>query len=135
MQDMDPDQEAKRLKSIRYILRRRKRGRRVGANSGKVVKSWAEYSEVNFTPTGSYSTGWRRWIWVFVVPLAIFAPIIIIAATGNAHRAAEAEIPGFAWIVIGLLIAATVGVVAFAAAFTLLSLWRALRRLSGYKKE
>lgn len=132
---MDSDKEAKRRKSIAYILRRRKRGRRIGANSGKVVKSWAEYSEVNFTPSGAHANGWRRAIWLVVLPLAVLAPFVVIASSGNAHRLAEANTPLFAWVIFALLGLVLAGVAVFASAFTLISAWRALRRLFGYKNE
>lgn len=56
MEGLTPD-ETRRRTAIRYILRRRGRAHKQRANSGTVQKSWAEYSEVNFKPTGSRS-GW-----------------------------------------------------------------------------
>nr|WP_070960998.1 hypothetical protein [Hyphomonas sp. Mor2] len=135
MPHMDPDKEVKRRKSIAYILRRRKRGRRMGANSGEVVKSWAEYSEVNFTPTGSYASGWRRLVWLLAVPFAIFAPLIIIATSGNAHRLAEAETPLFGWVILGLLLIVSLGVVAFSLLYLVTSIRRFLRAKLSHKKE
>ncbi|MEZ5998492.1 MAG: hypothetical protein R3B98_07345 [Hyphomonas sp.] len=41
--------------ALRRVVRRRDRRRKPGANSGEKVYSWAEYSEVNFTPTGDRS--------------------------------------------------------------------------------
>lgn len=137
MQDMDPDQEAKRLKSIRYILRRRKRSQRVGANSGGAVKSVQQKmrGHLVFTPSGSAGAWWQRLLWFPIVPLAIVFPLLVIAAAGDAQKLVVAEIHPLAWALIGLLALISLCVVAFAAAFTLLSLWRALRRLSGYKNE
>ena len=54
MEGLAPD-ETRRRRSIRFILRRRGRAHKQRANSGAVQKSWAEYSEVNFKPTGSRS--------------------------------------------------------------------------------
>ncbi|MCR9079163.1 MAG: hypothetical protein NXH78_08690 [Hyphomonadaceae bacterium] len=132
---MDPDKEAKRRKSIAYILRRRKRGRRVGANSGGVVKSWAEYSEVNFTPTGSYASGWRRLIWLLALPFAVFAPIIIIASTRDAHRITDWRTPWFGWIIIGLLAAVSAGVAAIVLIYFLTSIWRFIHARLPHKNE
>jgi len=135
MKDMDPDKEAKRRKSIAYILRRRKRGRRLGANSHAAVKSWAEYSEVTLKPTGSYMSSWLRLLWFPIVPFAIALPFIVIAGAGDAQNLAVAEIHPMAWALIGLLILIVLCVITFTAAFTLLSLRRATRRLFGYKNE
>lgn len=132
---MDPDKEAKRRHSIAYILRRRKRGRRAGGNSGEVVKSWAEYSEVSFTPTGSYSSGWWRLVWVLALPLAVLAPIIIIATTTDAHRIDETETPLFGWIVLGLLAVVSAGVVVFALIYLMTSIGRFLNARLLHKNE
>lgn len=56
-ENLTPEEE-KRLASIRYILRRRGRANKQRSNSGAPVKSWAEYSEVNFTPDGD-SSYWK----------------------------------------------------------------------------
>lgn len=125
---MDPDKEAKRRKSIAYILRRRKRGRRVGGNSHQVVKSWAEYGEVNFTPSGSYSSGWRRWIWVLAVPLAIFAPVIIAAASQDNHRLAGTDGPLLLLVLLGLLAIVSAGVIGITGLYVLTHIWRLFRR-------
>lgn len=61
-------EETRRRRSIRYILRRRSRSNKQRANSNAVQKSWAEYSEVNFKPTGSRS----GWIGVGLFVLALF---------------------------------------------------------------
>ena len=135
MKDMDPNKEAKRRQSIAFILRRRKRGRRLGANSGGVVKSWAEYSAVSLKPTGSYMSSWQRLIWFPVVPLAIALPFIVMAGAGDAQELANAEIHPLAWALIGLLAVIVLCVVSFFAAYTVLSLWRAARRLFNYKNE
>lgn len=137
---MDPDQEAKRLKSIRYILRRRKRSQRVGANSGGAVKSVQQKmrGHLVFTPSGSAGAWWQRLVWLIAWPLALFIvffPAYMIALFLDAPRTHMAGFPPHAWVIFGLLGTVSAGVVAFTAAFTLLSLWRALRRLSGYKKE
>ena len=132
---MDAEKEAKRRKSIAYILRRRKRGRKRGANSGEVVKSWAEYSEVNFRPSGSYMSWWQRLLWLPVVPLAILAPFAIAAGSRNAHRLAEADMPVMAWILFALLALVLVAIIGFALAYIGLSLWRSIRSHWFHKNE
>lgn len=54
-------EEEKRRKSIAYIMRRRKRGRKVGANSGEVVAVLTPRGrgQVVFRPSGSASGWWR----------------------------------------------------------------------------
>lgn len=54
MEGLTPE-EVRRRSSIRYILRRRGRAVKQRANSGAVQKSWAEFGEVNFKPSGSRS--------------------------------------------------------------------------------
>ncbi len=41
--------------TLKRILRRRGRRRKVGANDGSEIKSWGEYSKVTFTPSGDRS--------------------------------------------------------------------------------
>ncbi|MBO6688671.1 MAG: hypothetical protein JJ931_00955 [Henriciella sp.] len=132
---MDPDKEAKRRKSIAYILRRRKRGRRIGANSGRVVKSWAEYSAVTLKPTGSYMSTWQRLLWFPIVPLAIALPFIVMAGAGDAQELVVAEIHPLAWVLIGLLALIILCISVLVVSYTLLCLWRAVGRLVGYKNE
>lgn len=135
---MSPD-EKKRRQSIAYILRRRKRGRKVGANSKAVVKSWAEYSEVSFSPRGAYSTRWR---WLFFPAWAVAAaiPWIFIAAY-QATFATHAEtlehdpLDPTGWVlvvIVGLLI---IAVSAFSIAYMSMSIWRVLRSVLPHKNE
>jgi ABC-type multidrug transport system fused ATPase/permease subunit len=54
----DPHRHTK-SEGLKRLLRRRGRRTKPRANSGKKVYSWAEYSQVNFTPTGHQSRiGW-----------------------------------------------------------------------------
>lgn len=135
---MPPDEE-KRRKSIAYILRRRKRGRKVRANSKHVVKSWAEYSEVSFTPRGAYLTRWR---WLFLPAWAISVSILwifmaVYQATFSTHSETLEHVPldpaGWALVVTaGLLL---VAVAVFALAYVGLAAWRGLRSFLPHKNE
>nr|WP_321511645.1 hypothetical protein [uncultured Hyphomonas sp.] len=51
----DPHRHTK-SEGLKRLLRRRNRRMKTGANSGDKVYSWAEYSQVNFTPTGDRSS-------------------------------------------------------------------------------
>ncbi|MEQ9314203.1 MAG: hypothetical protein RLN72_00030 [Henriciella sp.] len=65
-------EEAKRRASIRYILRRRGRANKLRANSGSKIKSWAEYSEVNFKPDGDSSA------WAYLPTLVLLSLLVVI---------------------------------------------------------
>ena len=127
---MPPDEE-KRREAIAYILRRRKRGRKVGANSREVVKSWAEYSEVNFTPRGAYL---KRWRWLFLPAWAIAAAIpwifmAVYQATFVSHSETLAHDPlspvGWGLVTIASLLILAIS--AFSLAYICLTVWRVIR--------
>ena len=50
----DPHRHTK-SEGLKRLLRRRGRRTKTGANTGEKVYSWAEYSQVNFTPSGDHS--------------------------------------------------------------------------------
>lgn len=134
-----PSDEEKRRKSIAYILRRRKRGRKVGANSGEVVKSWAEYSEVNFTPRGAYSTRWR-WLLFPAWAVAVAIPWIFMAvyqATFSTHsETLEHEALGpIGWMLVGIAGFLSVAVAAFSIAYIGSSMWRFIQSILPHKNE
>lgn len=135
---MSPDEE-KRRKSIAYILRRRKRGRKVGANSGEIVKSWAEYSEVNFKPTGSYTERWR-WVMFLAWLAAASAPWLFFTAPQSAFQRhseslAHPELHPVGWALVVIALMLVFAISAFAAAYVGLSIWRFIRSLSPHKNE
>ena len=129
---MGADTDAKRRKSIAYILRRRKRGRKQGANSKTIVKSWAEYSEVNFTPTGSYSHKWR-WLLPILTPILVFSSIIVIASYQDLQDFAEAPVGFFGWFLLVALALLLLAVSVFFIVYAFLAVWRSIR--SHHKKE
>ena len=131
---MASQEEHKRRASIAYILRRRKRGRKSGANSGDTVKSWAEYSEVSYTPFGAYMTRWR-WILLLVFPLPVLLPIVIIANGQNAINAADAQLGALGWVLLIALVVIVSVIVMFAVAFAVTSLWRLLSPQPPHKNE
>lgn len=131
---MGNDQDKKRRKAIAYILRRRKRGRKVGANSGEVVKSWAEYSEVNFTPAGSYTPWWRCLLLIFV-PIIILTPAIIIGGSQNAFKLSDTDVHPIAWALIALLGLLLLVLSAFTIAYIALTIWRFVRSLLPQRNE
>ncbi len=138
---MPSDAETKRRQSIAYILRRRKRGRKTGANSGAPVKSWAEYSEVSFTPTGSYLR-WGRWL-IFVGALfAMALPVVflsMLAQPADHHRETLAfesvQLHPIGWVLVALIGLLSVTLAVFAIAFIVLAIRRVLRANWPYKKE
>lgn len=130
---MPPDEE-KRRKSIAYILRRRKRGRKVRANSKDVVKSWAEYSEVNFKPTGGYSPWWRILL-VFIVPLIVLSPAIIIGASQGAQDLVDRVVPATLWVLLTILAIVLSLTTLFFVAYAGLTVWRTLESVRPHKNE
>lgn len=54
----DPHRHTK-SEGLKRLLRRRGRRTKTGANSGEKVYSWAEYGQVNFTPSGHRSWAGR----------------------------------------------------------------------------
>ncbi|MEZ5954355.1 MAG: hypothetical protein R3C13_08650 [Hyphomonas sp.] len=73
-------QSHSRSEALKRLLRRRGRRHKTGANSGEKVYSWAEYGQVNFTPSGDRST--MEWIFGVVAALMalLIVPIIFVAA-------------------------------------------------------
>ena len=135
---MPPDEE-KRRKSIAYILRRRKRGRKVGANSGEVVKSWAEASQVKFTPTACYSGKWR-WLMIPAWFAAVSVPwVFLYVAAIPAHRHAEdlahPQLHPVGLVLIALVGMLVVAIALFASAYIGLTIWRFVRSLRLHKNE
>ena len=106
----------------------------MGANSGDTVKSWAEYSEVNYTQFGAYMTRWR-WVLLLVFPLPVLLPFVIIANGQNAINAADAQLGFLGWVLLTVLVAIVSVIVVFALAFAITSLWRVLRSQWPHKNE
>lgn len=130
---MSPDEENRR-KSIAYILRRRKRGRKVGANSGEVVKSWGEYSEVNFKPTGSHSSWWRLAL-IVIVPLMVLAPAIIISSAQGAQELQHIGVPPILWVLLVTLAIVLGAVCLISGAYVCMTVWRLIQTALPHKKE
>lgn len=133
---MDPDKEAKRRKSIAYILRRRKRGRRIGANSGGSIKSVQRKirGHVVFTPSGSAS-GWWRFSFIPVALMISVFPVFVFVLTGTPalHNVDDHSpmAPLFAAPIFILLALICV----FTLAYTVVSIWRFVRARWPHKNE
>lgn len=136
MKRMDPDKEVKRRKSIAYILRRRKRGRRMGANSGGEIKSVQRKmrGHVTFKPSGSAS-GWWRFSFILIAALIAAFPWFVFVLTGTPtlyhinEGSPLAIVFGVPIILLSLLI------LGFALAFTIVSVHRFLRAKLPHKNE
>ena len=65
---------------LKRLLRRRGRRHKVSANTGDKVYSWAEYGQVNFTPSGD-SSFVSRLFGIFAILMAfLIVPIIFLTA-------------------------------------------------------
>lgn len=130
---MPPDEE-KRRKSIAYILRRRKRGRKVGANSGRVVEILTPRGrgKVSFQPSGSAS-GWWRFLNV-LVGIAIFISPWVVFALPN-----WTPWSGHGGIIDRTLVAVLTSllglIVVFAIVYVCLTMFRILRFNIAHKNE
>ncbi len=71
---------------LKRLLRRRSRRTKPHANSGAKVYSWAEYGQVNFTPTGDYSK-----LSTILGVLAVVGSILIVPALFFLAGSAEEE--------------------------------------------
>lgn len=137
---MNPEAEAKRRQSIAYILRRRKRGRRIGANSGATVKSVQQKirGHLVFTPTGGSVPWWQRLMWLIAIPLAmliVFVPTYLIGLHLDDPQPQFGGYPPHAWLIFGMLGVVSAGVIGFSAAYFAINLWRAIRRLYPHRNE
>lgn len=117
-------EEAKRRASIRYILRRRGRASKTRANSGAVVKSWAEFGEVSFKPDGD--SGWGRYLSAVVV-IGLLVALPFAMQVHNPHAYEFASVWGIVLAsIVGIIL--LIGVAAFAVVL-LSSIWRGLSSL------
>jgi len=66
---------------LKRLLRRRGRRTKTGANSGEKVYSWAEYGQVNFTPTGDHSKISRALGTLVAVGVLLIVPGMFIVTT------------------------------------------------------
>lgn len=131
---MPTESEKKRRAAIAYLLRRRKRGRKTGANSGQPVKSWAEYGEVNYTPSGSQLPGWR-WLLPVSFPFIVLIPALIIANGQAAQDLYWVGLHPVAWTMLGVLALILIVIAVFFLAYAALSIWRIIRANLPHKKE
>ena len=138
---MEPVNEQKRRASIAYILRRRKRSQKTGANSGGAVKSVNRKmrGHLTFTPTGS-SLGRFRYLTLASTMIAIALPaiclaVLVSAASKNDETLAHARLDPTGWILVTIAGALGLGVVVFSVAYLVSLVWRFLKSLAPYKNE
>lgn len=136
---MDSESERKRRAGIAYILRRRKRGRKAGANTGEVVKSWAEYSEVNYTPKGAYSTKWR-WLMIAAWLGSVSIPVVFFVVAGSAFSSHSEDLGHprlhpIGWVLLAVACVLVLAVGLFAIVYIFVTLRRIVRASLPYKNE
>ena len=133
---MPADEDRKRRQSIAYIMRRRKRGRKTGANSGAPVNSVQRKirGHVTFTPSGGASGWWRGGYIVVGLLLSVF-PIFVFALASSPRLNLVAANSPWAWVFIVSVACLLVPIIAFALAYTGLASWRVARALWPYKNE
>lgn len=130
---MDPDPEVKRQKSIAFILRRRTRARKLGANAGGVIKSTQKRmrGHLVFEPSGSYMGPWRFLVFLgFLGAIAIpFAFLSVLNIDpGHSHETLAHTGNDFVgWGLLGLCAILLIAICAFAIAYLALFFWRVLQ--------
>jgi len=106
----DPHRHTK-SEGLKRLLRRRGRRTKTGANTGEKVYSWAEYSQVNFTPSGdrsSLSYGLGALLIIFAM---LLVPVVVGAVDAVIQGRNLTEILGaiiqsiFTFAVIGMFAA------------------------------
>lgn len=110
--------EEKRLNSIRYILRRRKRAAKVRRGVGDEVRSWAEFSSVSTTPSSDRSS-WQKAGWLLLLLVGFGFPVWLWSFVDDVQRSnlAWVETPWFAYVLYALLsLVAAAGIVICAVA-------------------
>lgn len=130
---MSPDEE-KRRKSVAYILRRIKRGPRVGANSGEVVEVLTPRGrgKVAFQSSGSAS-GWWRFLCVLAGIAIFFYTWIVFALPNWTHWSGNG---GIVDLTLLFLLYSLAGLIAtFAVAYICVTLFRILRSNLTYRNE
>lgn len=124
---MQEEKDKARRASIAYILRRRKRGGKTRSNSGEPVKSWAEYGEVNFTPTGSTSPTWIRWLLLPLGLLFCALPLIIIGAARGYDDLDPANVSFVTYGLVAITGFLIIAILIFSLLFLALNIWRFIR--------
>ena len=133
---MESQQEKKRRAAIAYILRRRKRGRKQGANSGQVVKSVNRRirGHMIFKPSASMNTWWRIGIVGLAILICLF-PLFIFALPSAPYLQVHHESSPVGMALLMPVITLLLGVAGFATAYIALSIWRFARSVIPHKKE
>ena len=87
----DPDRPTRDRAALQRLLRRRGRQGKAGANPKTSIKSWAEYSEVNFTPSGDHSGLSRYWPLAGALGVLLFPAGLFLAGATMAPKIKLAE--------------------------------------------
>ncbi|MEL6665467.1 MAG: hypothetical protein AAFQ24_04970 [Pseudomonadota bacterium] len=133
--------EQKRRASIAYILRRRKRGRKTGANSGRTINSVNRKirGHMTFTPAGS-AMDRSRYLTLAATVAAISLPLLClivlgVAASRNAETLAHDGLDPLGWVLISAVAVLALSVAIFSMAYLVLFVWRWLSSLLTHKNE
>jgi hypothetical protein len=117
MEMPDQNRPTQERAALQRLLRRRGRRRKVGANAKTTIKSWAEYNEVNFAPSGDHSRPTRFLVIAIAVLLVIVFPAsLMIVQSAHSPPRTMHEILGSALgsimhVSIVLIIATALGAV------------------------
>lgn len=112
----DPHRHTK-SEGLKRLLRRRGRRGKVGANTGEKVYSWAEYSQVNFTPTGDRSSLGCGLGALLVMFALLLVPVVVGTVDAVIEGRSLPDILGaiiqsiFVYAIIGLFLAIPVAVI------------------------
>jgi uncharacterized membrane protein len=98
------------------------------------IKSWAEYSDVTFKPSGSNSPI-ARW---FLLPLGFvlaISPLLMIIGADGAEDAGLIELSQLGWIMLMILAVLLLVTALFFLVYAELSIWRIVRANQTHKNE
>lgn len=128
--------EQRRRRAIAYILRRRKRGAKTGANSGATLKSPNKRlrGHLVFKPSASASSWWQRLLWIFAISL-IFVPAYLIGWRQGAFDIVDKGVHPITWILMAVISVLLAVICITAVLYIGLTLSRVIRSLVPHKNE
>jgi hypothetical protein len=106
----------------------------MGANSNAPIKSWAEYSDITFRPSGSNSPI-AHWLLLPLGFVLAISPLLIMIGANGAEDAGLIELPKLGWIMLMILAVLLLVTALFFLVYAGLSIWRIVQANQTHKNE